>query len=164
MGYNKDMFPAKLAREVVNRLFESPLRIVGDSMLPTLTDQQRVRTMSLSLPWSRWSRWSRWNRIGRGDIVVFRHPNDRARTSIKRIIGLPGEYIQIIADGVWIDGSPLPEPYLSGVPTTTKGKADKWLLDADEYFVLGDNRAASEDSRDFGPLPRPLVVERVWLG
>jgi signal peptidase I len=157
MGYNKNVFPAKLARAVVNRLFESPLRIVGDSMLPTLTDQQRVRTVSLSLP------WNRWNRIGRGDIVVFHHPNDRDRTSIKRIIGLPGEYIQLIDDGVWIDESPLPEPYLSGAPTTTKGKAAKWLLDSDEYFVLGDNRGDSEDSRDFGPLRRPLVVERVSL-
>ena len=113
--------------------------------------------MSLSLP------WNRWNRIGRGDIVILRHPQDQTRTSIKRIIGLPGEYIQILENSVWIDEGPLSEPYLSGALTTTKGKADKWLPEADEYFVLGDNRADSEDSRDFGLVKRDLILERVWF-
>ena len=93
--------------------------------------------------------------------MVFRHPNDRDRTSIKRIVGLPGEYIQIIDNGVRVDEAPLSEPYLSGGLTTTKGRADKWLLDANEYFVLGDNRGDSEDSRDFGLVKRDLILERV---
>ena len=143
-----------LAQRVVNLLASQPIIVKGDSMLPTLAHRQIVQAVSLALP---------WNRIRRGDIVILRHPQQRQRWFIKRVIGLPQEYVQIEDSRVLIDQCPLPEPYLGGALTSDKGKATKWHLDADEYFVLGDNRSISEDSRDFGLVRRELILKQVWF-
>lgn len=102
----------------------------------------------------------------RGDIVVFRYPNDQTQYFIKRVIGLPGETIQIKNNQVTIfnadkpTGSVLDEPYLSP-GQETKG-ALKIKLDGNEYFVMGDNRLHSSDSRIWGPVNRSLITGRVF--
>ena len=95
----------------------------------------------------------------RGDIVVFAlagEPEDL----IKRVIGLPSETIEINNGSVYVDGRPLAEPYARPAPGAT---AAARRLSADEYFVMGDNRANSRDSRNFGPIQRASIVGRAWL-
>ncbi|PIR82645.1 signal peptidase I [Candidatus Kaiserbacteria bacterium CG10_big_fil_rev_8_21_14_0_10_59_10] len=110
----------------------------------------------------------RFDEPARGDIVVFRLPHEPSRTLIKRVVGLPGETVILDARGVTIqnaehpNGFALPEPYLSEknrgglVPSTV-------TLGEEEFFVLGDNRRVSSDSRVWGALPRENIVGRVLL-
>ena len=141
--------------------------ISGPSMEPTLYSNNRVLVNKLSY---------RIREIRRGEVVVF----DRVRTEngveqhddlIKRVIGLGDEEIEIRGCVVYIDGVRLAEPYL-GVDEATEPDpvrrcrvADraKERIPADEVFVMGDNRAESFDSRNFGPIPEDLVVGRAFL-
>lgn len=88
---------------------------------------------------------ARWSKPGRGDVVVFHSPVED-RELVKRVIGLPGENVTINDNGVYIDGRPLIEPYSSG-ETTCADTACAWVVPDDAYFVLGDNRQNSLDSR-----------------
>ena len=104
----------------------------------------------------------------RGDIIVFDLPQDTGRSLIKRVIGLPGETVIIAGNDVRIinkenpDGFTLSEPYLD--PQNLGGPTNmKVTLGADEFFVLGDNRRVSADSRIWGILPRKDIVGRVFL-
>jgi len=100
----------------------------------------------------------------RGDVVVFRYPNDPSKFFIKRIIGLPGETVEL-ANGITTieantERSVLDEPYLE------RDRTDDHLtitLSKDEYFVMGDNRGASSDSRVWGPVPRENIVGRAFI-
>lgn len=96
----------------------------------------------------------------RGDIVVFAFPRAPDRDFIKRVIGLPGETIEIRNGSVYIDGVLLDEPYLS---EPTHGTVPPRTLAPGEYFVLGDNRDNSSDSRSWGPLPQDKIVGKAWL-
>ena len=108
----------------------------------------------------------------RGDVVVFKYPLDTSVNYIKRIIGLPGETVKIADNKVTIitkdnpNGTTLSEPYLSsdaytGLPEDQKD--NEYTVPADEYFVLGDNRAGSSDSRAWGFLPKEDIIGRVDL-
>jgi signal peptidase I len=92
----------------------------------------------------------------RGDIAVLQSPEDPGTDLIKRIIGLPGETVAIHDGLVFINGTPLSEPYLNAPPNYQ----GEWSLSAVEYFVLGDNRTNSRDSHNFGPLPREALIGR----
>ena len=99
----------------------------------------------------------------RGDIVVFPSPRADGRRDIKRVIGLPGERV-VTAEGVlFIDGRHVAEPYLGGLPSSVGLGESAWDLGAGEYLVLGDNRAHSTDSREFGPIEGDRIVGRVWM-
>ncbi|MGB9592521.1 MAG: signal peptidase I [Anaerolineae bacterium] len=128
-------------------------RILGDSMLPTLETGQFVLVERVSY-------W--FSPPRRGDIVVFEYPRAPQEDFVKRIIGLPGETVEITGGQVYINGNPLAEPYVHGQPTLTY-RPIHITLGADEYFVMGDNRAASSDSRSWGPLPRRNIIGRAWL-
>lgn len=103
----------------------------------------------------------------RGEVIVFRYPLDRREYFIKRIIGLPGETVEVGPAGVVIrdaahpDGLALEEPYLAGAPIL-RG-ATRFTLGPGEYAVLGDNRPASSDSRNWGALERRLITGRAVL-
>ncbi len=103
----------------------------------------------------------------RGDVIVLKYPKDTTQFFIKRIIGLPGETVKLAQGKVVIvnkdhpEGFQLNEPYLSN-PIETFGKTDPTTLGSGEFFVLGDNRVASSDSRVWGILPRDDIVGRVW--
>jgi signal peptidase I len=101
----------------------------------------------------------------RGDVVVFHYPKDPAKFFIKRVIGLPGEVVEIKNDQIIIfssdypDGLLLDEPYIQSM-----GSNDlRVTLEEDQYFVMGDNRNASSDSRIWGPLPEDLIVGRALI-
>ena len=95
----------------------------------------------------------------RGDIVVFEHSN--RKNLIKRVIGLPGEVITMEEGQVFVDGVALNEAYINELCRTYSCRNNRWELDPDEYFVLGDNRNHSLDSHNFGPIHRDQIVGKV---
>jgi signal peptidase I len=127
------------------------------SMTPTLQVGDRILVDKLSY---------HLHSVGRFDIVVFaKPPRDVAPPGVedlvKRVIGLPGEIIWSHQGRVYINGRPLPEPFLPA-GTFTSG-ITRQRVPPNEYFVMGDNRGDSQDSRFFGPIPRSLIVGRVVL-
>ena len=101
----------------------------------------------------------------RGDIVVFDFPGNPSDDYVKRIIGLPGETVTIDEGGqVFIDERPIEEPYLSQeYALPYRGRFGTWTVPEDSYFVLGDNRNSSSDSRGWGPLEETFLVGKAWL-
>jgi len=102
--------------------------------------------------------------LQRGHVVVIAPSPERGSESlIKRVIGLPGDTLSISGGGVWINGSLLDEPYVHGLPTTCWNTCQPLRLAPGMYFVMGDNRPNSLDSRSFGPVPGKDIVGRVVL-
>jgi signal peptidase I len=104
----------------------------------------------------------------RGDIIILRPPTDNSKDFIKRVIALPGEKL-LIRDGiVYINGHKLDEPYLPEAWTTLNNPppwsvGDGAVIPPNEYFVMGDNRNRSQDSRIFGPISRDRIDGRAWF-
>ena len=121
-------------------------RVRSHSMAPTLTDGQLVLTRSLRSA----------HAVGRGDLVVLDSPLDPGRLVVKRVVGLPGEKVTLDAGRVSVAGRPLPESYAS--PSMFRGEYD---VPPGHYFVLGDNRDASSDSRSWS---RPYVPRTAMRG
>lgn len=135
-------------------LASRPYKVEGDSMLPTLATGQYV----LLTP----CRHS-WDRLSRGAIVVLKHPMRHDDIYIKRIVGLPNEDI-LLKDGlVYLNGSRLNETYARLSPTEEGQEQWEWWTGPDEYFVMGDNRGASQDSRAFGPVNQQSILGLVWF-
>jgi signal peptidase I len=132
-------------------LFEN-YRVVGQSMDPTLADDQFLVVNKLGY---------RLYDPQRGDIIVFRDPRDDDRKLIKRIVGLPGETVETGNRGVFIDGELLEEPYL--LASANRNDGESVSIPAEHYYVLGDNRGNSSDSRSWGTLPDDEIVGKAWL-
>ena len=133
-----------------------PFVVEGESMYPTFKNLDYLIVDELSY---------RFSQPSRGDVIVFRYPGDPKIFYIKRIIGLPGETLHIAHGNVSItkaDGSTiaLSEPYVVAEDATYTG--DK-TLGADQYFVMGDNRPRSSDSRTWGILPRANIAGRAFV-
>jgi len=135
-----------------------PFYVKGASMEPNFFDHEYLVIDEISY---------RLGEINRGDVVVFRYPNDPSQYFIKRIIGLPGETVAIKDGKVFITNSTRPDGFYldeSSYLPNTYTQGDKELnLSATEFFVLGDNRDSSLDSRIFGPIDRPSIVGRAWV-
>jgi signal peptidase I len=97
----------------------------------------------------------------RGEIVAFRHEGDARAIFIKRVIGLPGDRIRIEGGRVYLDGAPLDEPYVRHADNRSFGEI---VVPGASVYVLGDNRAESEDSRFFGPVSDTLLIGRAVAG
>jgi signal peptidase I len=138
--------------------------IPSGSMIPTLQVGDRILVDKLSY---------KLHGVGRGDIVVFTKPpleHQNINDLVKRVIGLPGETISSVNGQVYINGKLLHEPWLQPGVQTTPGpdpvpfNLDKpYKIPAGEYYVMGDNRTDSEDSRWFGPIPRSTIVGRAFV-
>ncbi|MGD2177807.1 MAG: signal peptidase I [Anaerolineae bacterium] len=125
-------------------------QVRGSSMEPTLHDGQYMVVSKVAY----------WFRPpARGDIVVFRPPNGLSDDYIKRIVGLPGERVEIASGKVRVDGVPLEETYIGN----RSGYSGSWKLGSEEYFVLGDNRRNSNDSHSWGTLPGENIIGRAWF-
>ncbi len=98
----------------------------------------------------------------RGDVIVFHNPEDPAHDFIKRVIGLPGETVKTVDGKVYINDVALNEPYVAELCQAQRCDGT-WTLDADHYFVLGDNRSHSHDGHSFGPLDRSLIIGQAWV-
>ena len=140
------------------RLFiAQPFIVSGASMSPTFETGEYLVIDQVTY---------RFDVPERGDVIVFRFPNDPSKFFIKRIIGLPGEVVELangyttITNPVTDETIRLDEPYLI---TDRTDDHITTTLDADDYFVMGDNRSASSDSRVWGPVPRKDIVGRVFL-
>jgi signal peptidase I len=101
--------------------------------------------------------------LERGDVVVFKQPNEPEIDYIKRLIGLPGDVVEIRAGYVFVNGEQLDEPYLMDDYRRGVGKFGPVRVKADHYFLMGDHRNASYDSREWGQVPRGLVKGRALL-
>ncbi len=99
----------------------------------------------------------------RGDIVVFHYPRNVEQDYIKRVIGLPGETVELRNQQVYINGQLLEEPYINEPCEPSRCRDESWQLGADEYFVMGDNRNHSQDSRVFGPVNERFLVGEALL-
>lgn len=133
-----------------------PFYVKGASMEPNFYDHEYLIIDEISY---------RFNQPQRGDIVVFKYPKDPKQFFIKRVIGLPNERIKIENNKIHIDGTILNEAYLdSDIETVLalRGYGDV-ILGPNEYFLLGDNRSQSLDSRSFGPVKREYIIGRTWL-
>ena len=107
--------------------------------------------------------------LPRGTLVVLQNPVTREGTYIKRVVGLPCEHLRLDGYRVHVDDVLLDEPYLSlepelpGLGRSHRETAKLWITGQDEYFVMGDRRGDSLDSRSFGPVPSECILGRVWL-
>lgn len=127
-------------------------QIEGSSMEPTLHNGQRLLVNRLA--------YQNPNEAQRGDIIVFR-AWDQDEDYIKRVIGVPGDEIDIRDNHIRVNGFLLDEPYIANEPTF--GTPDTVILGPGEYYVLGDNRGNSSDSRLHGPLPAGKIIGKAWL-
>jgi signal peptidase I len=138
-----------LALVIIVFLYQ-PVKVEGTSMAPLLSDQERIFINKFVY---------RFENIHRGDVVVFWYPLDRSKSFIKRVIALPGETVTIRQGVVTVNGVVVPEPY---VPPQYEDVSDygPTRVPADSYFVMGDHRISSNDSRVFGPVPSQFIYGR----
>jgi signal peptidase I len=138
-----------LALVIIVFLYQ-PVKVEGTSMAPLLSDQERIFINKFVY---------RFEPIQRGDVVVFWYPLDHSKSFIKRVVGLPGETVQIRQGAVYVDGKIVPEPY---VPPQYEDLSDfgPKLVPADSYFVMGDHRISSNDSRVFGAVASRYIYGR----
>ena len=99
----------------------------------------------------------------RGDVVIVRNPRKAGTRYLKRVVGLPSEAVRILDGALLVDGVHLDEPYLDGLPASVGMGDREWGLGSGEYFVLGDNRLRSTDSREYGPVSRDLILGKAWF-
>jgi signal peptidase I len=124
-----------------------PVRVEGTSMLPVLEDQDRLFINKIAY---------RVGEIHQGDVVVFQYPRDHQKSYIKRIIALPGDRLRIDHGRVVVNGVTLTEPYVPARFSDDRSQPET-VLQPNQYWVMGDHRSISSDSRDFGPVTRPLI-------
>ena len=148
------MIPAVIIALLINLLLAQATRVYGQSMEPNLHTDQRLVVEKIS-----YNRWWPVRGPQRGDVVVFRvDPN--SDLLIKRVIGLPGDRVEIRSGQVIINSEPLDEPYITQPTYGDYGPIDVPPL---HIFVLGDNRGFSNDSRAFGALLLDTVIGRAWI-
>lgn len=151
--------PAVLIALLINLFMAQATRVHGQSMEPNLHTDQRLVVEKLS-----YNRFLRQHLVFEGpeygDVVVIRIPTQGNELLIKRVIGLPGDVIEIHDGQVFVNGQPLNEPYL---PNSTAGSYGPTTVPPLNIFVLGDNRNFSNDSRSFGTVPLKSVVGRAWF-
>ena len=138
-----------LALVIIVFLYQ-PVKVEGTSMAPLLSDQERIFINKFVY---------RFEPIQRGDVVVFWYPLDHSKSFIKRVVGLPGESVEIRQGAVYVDGKIVREPY---VPPQYEDLSDfgPVRVPPDNYFVMGDHRISSNDSRVFGPVASRFIYGR----
>ncbi len=140
--------------------FVQPVVVEGTSMLPQLHDGERL--LVNKLVYYKIQSVS-WGHIERGDIVVFWFPNDPDKSYVKRVIGLPGEIVEIRNGKVFVDGKQLDEEYLDAAYNQTLPSAPPKKVDEHHYFVMGDNRDNSSDSRYWGLVPEKYIYGKAFF-
>jgi signal peptidase I len=151
-----DLLFAGVASAFIILFLYQPVRVEGTSMLPVLQDQDRLFIDKFA-----YSHLGTLvgEQIHRGDVVVFLYPHDHSKSYIKRVIALPGDSLRIDHGTVWVNGTPLKESYVPLKYEDDRSQPEM-AIPHGEYFVMGDHRSISSDSRDFGPVERNLIYGR----
>jgi signal peptidase I len=131
-----------------------PVKVEGTSMMPSLDDQERIFINKFVY---------RIEPIQRGDIVVFRYPRDPQKSFIKRVIGVAGDRVRIADGRVFLNGKMLVEDYVPVAYEDVRSYPEI-IVPSDSYFVLGDHRSLSNDSRDFGPVDASYIYGKAVFG
>jgi signal peptidase I len=145
----RDVVLSFLLALVVILFLYQPVKVEGTSMMPTLADQERLFINKFLYRFG-------IGRIQRGDTVVFWYPGDPTKSYIKRVIGLPDDTVEVRNGVVFVNGTKIDEPY---VPQEFRDKTAVAPLKvpAKSYYVLGDHRSSSNDSRHWGPVPESAI-------
>lgn len=140
--------------QIILDLLSSRFYVVrGGSMSPTIEDGHQLLVLPINPS----------HILSRGDLVIIHDLKCMRGFYLKRIVGLPGELIQFLDGLLYVNRENLSEPYLGNLPASLSLKNGVWSLQAGEYFVLGDRRSRSTDSRDFGPVDSSQIAGKIWL-
>ncbi len=131
-----------------------PVKVEGTSMMPSLEDQERIFVNKFVY---------RLEPIERGDVVVFRYPRDPSKSYIKRVIGMAGDKIRIDGGEVYVNGQSLDESYVPAEYSDTRSYPEL-VVPPNSFFVLGDHRSMSNDSRDFGSVNQSYIYGKAVFG
>jgi len=131
-----------------------PVKVEGTSMMPSLDDQERIFVNKYVY---------RLEPIQRGDIIVFRYPRDPSKSFIKRVVGLAGDSIRIEGGQVFVNGTALEEDYVPPAYSDQRSYSEI-VVPPHSYFVLGDHRTMSNDSRDFGAVDVGFIYGKAVFG
>ena len=149
LSWVRDLAFSVLLAVILIVFIYQPVKVEGTSMMPALTDQERIFINKFTY------RFGSGN-IERGDLVVFWFPLDRSKSYIKRVIGLPGDTVMIDHGTVYVNGARLDEPYVPGEYRDRQSHSAE-TVPPDNYFVLGDHRSSSNDSRAWGTVERKYI-------
>jgi len=147
LSWIRDLFFSVLIAVILIVFIYQPVKVEGTSMMPSLTDQERIFINKFTY---------RFGTIERGDMVVFWFPLDKTKSYIKRIIGLPGDKVLVENGAVIVNGKPLDETY---VPDEYRdhNSYPEVEVEPGHYYVLGDHRSSSNDSRSWGTVDRDFI-------
>jgi signal peptidase I len=143
----RDLVLSLLLAFIVIFFLYQPVQVEGTSMMPRLSDHERIFINKFVY---------RFEPIQRGDIVVFWYPLDLSKSYIKRVVGLPGEWVSMVEGQVTINGNPLKEPYIPPGFLDHESSTVTYV-GPDHYYVLGDHRISSNDSRVWGTVERKYI-------
>jgi signal peptidase I len=153
-GWLRDMLISLAVSAFFIIFLYQPVKVEGTSMMPTLDDQERVFINKFVY---------KLEPIERGDVVVFRYPRDTAKSYIKRVVAVAGDHVKIEDGVVFVNGHRMSEPYVPGVYEDVRSYPDT-VVPPHCYFVLGDHRNLSNDSRDFGPVDEDFIYGKAVFG
>lgn len=153
-SWGRDLFFSVAISLFIIIFVYQPVKVEGGSMEPGLQDQERIFINKLAY---------RLESIQRGDIVVFRYPRDPRKSFIKRVVGLPGDRVRVSEGHVFLNGRLTAEPYVPEEYLDSRSFPEI-KIPADSFFVLGDHRSMSNDSRDFGPVARSYIYGKAVFG
>ncbi|MFM2124060.1 MAG: signal peptidase [Acidobacteriota bacterium] len=149
LHWMRDLFLSVFIALIVILFLYQPVRVEGTSMMPSLVDQERIFINKFSYRMG-------FTDVNRGDTVVFWFPGDTSKSYIKRVIGVPGDVVEIRGGRVMVNGEELTESY---VPEEYRDhiSMERLTVPEGEYFVLGDHRSSSNDSRTWGTVARHFI-------
>ncbi len=147
LGWARDLFISLIVSAFIIVFLYQPVKVEGTSMLPGLEDQERIFINKFVY---------HFGPVERGDIVVFHYPRDPNKSYIKRVIGVAGDRVRIDDGRVFVNGRMLAEPYVPEEYADLRSYPEI-RIPAHSYFLLGDHRTSSSDSRDFGPVDQRYI-------
>lgn len=154
LSWARDLAFSILIAVILIVFIYQPVKVEGTSMMPSLDDQERIFINKFVY---------RIEPIQHGDIIVFRYPRDPAKSFIKRVIGVAGDHVRIEDGRVYLNGKQLIEDYVPRAYDDDRSYPDV-VVPPDSYFVLGDHRSLSNDSRDFGPVDASYIYGKAVFG
>jgi len=153
-AWARDLIVALAISAFIIIFLYQPVKVEGVSMMPGLDDQERIFVNKFVY---------RWEPIQRGDIVVFRYPRDTSKSYIKRVIGVAGDHVRIEDGQVYVNGEALTEDYVPSEYADDRSYPEV-VVPPRSFYVLGDHRTMSSDSREFGPVKERYIYGKAVFG